>query len=93
MRRDNRNRTYAFAPQDDKVSAKKPPGPCFICGSENHWKRECPHVVAYDAAWKAGRLKDAFVHVVDKGYKEQQQEFFLEMADAELDAQTLHAFQ
>ena len=93
MRRDDRNRMYAFAPQDDKVSVKKPPGPCLVCGSKNHWKRECPHVVAYDAAWKARRLKDTFIHVVDKGYEEQQQEFFLEMANAELDAQNLHAFQ
>ena len=31
--------------------------------------------------------------MVDKGYEEQQQEFFLEMADAELDAQNHHAFQ
>ena len=93
MHCDDHNRTYAFAPRDDKVSAKKPPGPCFVCGSENHWKRECPHVAVYDTARKAGRLRDAFVHAVDKGYEEQQQEFFLEMADTELDAQTLHAFQ
>jgi hypothetical protein len=93
MRQDDRNRTYAFTPQDDKVSTKKPPGPCFICGSENHWKRECPHVAAYDAAQKARRLKDTFVHAVDKDYEDQQQEFFLEMADAELDAQNHEAFQ
>jgi hypothetical protein len=93
MRRDDRNRTYAFAPRDNKVSAKKPPGPCFICGSENHWKRECPHVAAYGAAQKTGRLKDTFVHAVDKDYEDQQQEFFLEMADAELDAQNHEAFQ
>ena len=81
MHCDDRKRTYAFAPRDDKVSAKKPPGPCFVCGSKNHWKRECPHVAVYDAAQKAGRLKDVFVHAVDKGYEEQQQEFFLEMAN------------
>ena len=91
QRQDQRTRTYAFSLRDDKVSAKKPPGRCFVCGSENHWKREC-NLPAYEAACKAGCLKNAHVHAIDKEYEEEQQEYFLELAEAEMTTQNSQAF-
>ena len=63
-----------------------------MCGSENHWKRECPNLPAYEAARKAGRLKNAHVHAIDKEYEEEQQEYLLELAEAEMTTQNGQAF-
>jgi hypothetical protein len=92
MKRDERPCTYAFPLQDDKVSVKKPPGPCFVCGSQKHWKRECPHLGAYEEAWKAGWLKESYIHAVDKEYETQEQEYLLEMVDAEMEGNETQAF-
>ncbi|KAI5823118.1 hypothetical protein K523DRAFT_188107, partial [Schizophyllum commune Tattone D] len=37
--------SYPFpARHDVKSKGKKPPpGPCFACGSPNHWNKDCPH--------------------------------------------------
>jgi hypothetical protein len=41
---------------------------------------------------RAGRLKEAYVHIVDKDYEDQQYEYLLEMADTELAANGHQAF-
>lgn len=84
MRRTDRKREYAFAPRNDVISATNPPGPCFVCGSEKHWRRECPHRATWEAAQKTGKLKKAYTHVINKDYEEQEDKYLLDLAEAQM---------
>ncbi|KAJ7921322.1 hypothetical protein B0H13DRAFT_2318447 [Mycena leptocephala] len=46
--------TYPFPKNDNVVTklGKLPPGPCWLCGSEKHWNRECPNYVVYSEGVK-----------------------------------------
>lgn len=39
------NRVFPYPRRDDvrTMSGRNPPGPCPLCGSPAHWKKECPH--------------------------------------------------
>ena len=42
-------KVYPFTPQDHVISdAKCFAGPCYTCGSEKHWLRDCPKQGEYE---------------------------------------------
>ncbi|KAI5892568.1 uncharacterized protein SCHCODRAFT_02688882 [Schizophyllum commune H4-8] len=72
--------SYPFpARHDVKSKGKKPPpGPCFACGSPNHWNKDCPHWEDYErrrreTGMSAETAEDlaydtAYVLVVEQGF-------------------------
>ncbi|KAI5823954.1 hypothetical protein K523DRAFT_343732 [Schizophyllum commune Tattone D] len=42
----------AYAVATKRAAAKPPPGPCFACGSPNHWNKDCPHWEEYERKQK-----------------------------------------
>ncbi|KAL1684873.1 hypothetical protein GGG16DRAFT_26808, partial [Schizophyllum commune] len=60
---------------------KPPPGPCFACGSSNHWNKDCPHWDEYQernareghqAEWdRTSQLvyDTAYVLIVEQGFE------------------------
>lgn len=50
-----KERKPMFSPPLDHVTStvgKPPPGPCFACGSKNHWNKECPRWAEYERRTK-----------------------------------------
>ncbi|KAL1657414.1 hypothetical protein GGF50DRAFT_93305, partial [Schizophyllum commune] len=56
------NTSYPFPARNDVHSKgkKPPPGPCFACGSPNHWNKDCPHWNKFEKRRReTGMLVDA----------------------------------
>jgi hypothetical protein len=49
---------YPFPKHDDVMTrmGRVPPSPCKVCGSANHWDRECPDWAVYSEKVKRGLL-------------------------------------
>jgi hypothetical protein len=49
---------YPFPKHDDVMTrmGRVPPSPCKVCGSANHWDRECPDWAVYSEKIKRGLL-------------------------------------
>lgn len=100
MRRTERSRLYAFPKHDEVKAHRKPQQPCQVCGSEYHWRKECPCLSAYEAAEKAGKLDKKFVHVLSKEYvhvlskeyEDQEDEYLMDKLDIEWEGQEAQAF-
>ncbi len=51
-------KVYPFSPQDHVMSdAKHFTGPCYACGSEKHWLRDCPKRGEYEELCKKRIVK------------------------------------
>ncbi|KAL1685172.1 hypothetical protein GGG16DRAFT_66837, partial [Schizophyllum commune] len=72
--------SYPFPARHDVKSRgkKPPPGPCFACGSPNHWNKDCPHWEEYERKQKENGMlvetaedlayNTAYVLVVEQGF-------------------------
>jgi hypothetical protein len=49
---------YPFPKHDDVMTrmGRVPPSPCKVCGSANHWDRECPDWAVYSEKIRRGLL-------------------------------------
>ena len=66
---DNVEKTYPFPRDDSTVSHHKPGQPCFACGSEKHWLRECRHYGAFSSRLDRKALKKEHRRYESPSYK------------------------
>jgi hypothetical protein len=59
---------YPFSKNDHVMTkmGKAPPSPCKVCGSSNHWDRECPDWNVYIEKQKRGILVTTSSPVLDE---------------------------